>query len=177
MNNSKKIYIAGAGGMLGEAFYQVFGDDYKLKCTDIDVNDEWISYLDFRNYDAYAQDVLDFQPDYLFHLGAFTDLEFCEQHPDETYATNTLSVENAVLIAQIRNTELVMNYGSIPSYSLWDEYSIVKEFEKNKFYPDEVEWLMNYRHIVIPYSEFNNYDSDSYDSYDDSYEESCYDSY
>ena len=85
--------------------------------------------------------------------------------------------EYAVLIAQIRNTELVMNYGSIPSYSLWDEYSIVKEFEKNKFYPDEVEWLMNYRHIVIPYSEFNNYDSDSYDSYDDSYEESCYDSY
>jgi len=87
--------------------------------------------------------------------------------------------EYAYLIAQIRNTELVMNYGSIPSYSLWDEYSIVKEFEKKKIYPDEVEWLMNYKHIVIPYSEFNN--SDSYDSYEetdyDSYEETGYDSY
>ena len=81
--------------------------------------------------------------------------------------------EYADLIAQIRNQELVMNYGSIPSYSLWDEYSIIKEFEKNKFYPDEVEWLINYRHIIIPYCEFNNYDSDSYDSY----EESGYDSY
>ena len=47
MINRQKIYIAGAGGMLGEAFYQVFGDEYELKCTDIDVNDKWISYLDY----------------------------------------------------------------------------------------------------------------------------------
>jgi len=84
----------------------------------------------------------------------------------------------AVLIAQIRNTELVINHGSISSYSLWDEYSIVKEFEKEKFYPDEVQWLMNYRNIVIPYSEFNNYDSDSYDSYEETgYDSDSYDSY
>ena len=38
--------------------------------------DPSLSYLDFRNSKAYAQDVLDFQPDYLFHLGAFTDLEY-----------------------------------------------------------------------------------------------------
>ena len=107
MSIQKKIYIAGAGGMLGEAFYQVFRDDYELKCTDIDVKDEWISYLDFRNYQTYAKDVLDFQPDYLFHLGAFTDLEFCEQHPDETYTTNTLSVENAVYIAHKLNIPLL----------------------------------------------------------------------
>ena len=52
MSKRKKIYIAGAGGMLGEAFYRVFGDDYELKCTDIDVNDKWISYLDFRSFKA-----------------------------------------------------------------------------------------------------------------------------
>ncbi len=44
----KKIYIAGAGGMLGEAFYQVFKKDYNLKLTDKDVNEEWISKLDFN---------------------------------------------------------------------------------------------------------------------------------
>jgi hypothetical protein len=38
MNNKKKIYVAGAGGMLGEAFYKIFSDHYELKCTDIDVN-------------------------------------------------------------------------------------------------------------------------------------------
>ena len=95
----KKIYIAGCGGMLGEAFYKQLTPGYELKCTDKDVNEKWLSFLDFRNFDEYKKDVLKFNPDYLFHLGAYTDLEFCENNPDETYLTNTLSVENAVYIA------------------------------------------------------------------------------
>src|ERR1035437_9628967 len=90
----KKIYIAGCGGMLGEAFYTQFHDTYELKCTDKDVNEDWLSFLDFN-------------PDYLFHLGAYTDLEYCETNPDETYITNTLSVENAVYIANGLNIPLL----------------------------------------------------------------------
>jgi dTDP-4-dehydrorhamnose reductase len=56
----KKIYIAGCGGMLGEAFYQQFKDDFILKCTDKDVNEPWLSFLDFRDLDAYKKDVTDF---------------------------------------------------------------------------------------------------------------------
>jgi dTDP-4-dehydrorhamnose reductase len=85
--------------MLGEAFYTQFKDEYEIKCTDKDVNADWLSFLDFRDFDAYKKDVTDFNPDYLFHLGAYTDLEFCETHADETYLTNTLAVENAVYLA------------------------------------------------------------------------------
>ena len=95
----KKVYIAGCGGMLGEAFYYVFKEEYKLKCTDKDVNEEWLSFLDFRDFEKYRQDILSFRPEYLFHLGALTDLEYCELHVDDAYATNALSVENAVIIA------------------------------------------------------------------------------
>ena len=94
-----KIYIAGCGGMLGEAFYKQFKDDYVLKCTDKDVNAPWLSFLDFRDFDAYKEELRTFKPDFLFHLGAYTDLEFCEQNADETYNTNTLAVENAVHLA------------------------------------------------------------------------------
>ena len=45
----EKIYIAGCGGMLGEAFYTQFKDEFELKCTDKDVNEEWLSFLDFRD--------------------------------------------------------------------------------------------------------------------------------
>ena len=31
--NKLKIYMAGSGGMLGEAFYRVFNEDFQLKCT------------------------------------------------------------------------------------------------------------------------------------------------
>jgi len=95
----KKIYIAGCGGMLGEAFHKQFKSDYVVKCTDKDVNAEWLSFLDFRNFESYKHDVFEFEPDYLFHLGAYTDLEYCEQNPDDTYLTNTTSVENAVYIS------------------------------------------------------------------------------
>lgn len=107
MSNLKKIYIAGCGGMLGEAFYKHFKDEYILKCTDIDVNEDWLSLLDFRHFETYRKDVLEFKPDYLFHLGAYTDLEFCEKNPDDTYLTNTLSVENAVYIANELNIPLL----------------------------------------------------------------------
>lgn len=95
----KKIYMAGCGGMLGEAFHHQFGNDFTLRCTDIDVNEDWLSYLDFRNFPSYLDDVTQFAPDYLFHLGAHTSLEYCEEHPDDAYATNTMAVENAVFIA------------------------------------------------------------------------------
>jgi dTDP-4-dehydrorhamnose reductase len=94
-----RIYIAGCGGMLGQAFHDEFNRDAELRCTDIDVNEEWLSYLDIRDLSRYRDDVTAFLPDYLFHLGAYTDLEYCETHPEDAYATNAIAVENAVYIA------------------------------------------------------------------------------
>ena len=53
MSEMKKIYMAGAGGMLGEAFYKIFREQYQLKCTDIDINEPWLEFLDFTDRDAY----------------------------------------------------------------------------------------------------------------------------
>ena len=94
-----RVYIAGCGGMLGQAFYEEFGRFSELRCTDIDVKDEWLAHLDFRDFAAYREDVCTFAPDVLFHLGALTDLEYCETHPDEAYSSNATAVENAVYIA------------------------------------------------------------------------------
>ena len=74
--------------MLGDAFYLQFKDDYQLKCTDIDVNEEWLSYCDARDMKEYFSQVRDFNPDYLFHLGALTDLEYCESHHARAIITN-----------------------------------------------------------------------------------------
>jgi len=135
----KKIYIAGCGGMLGEAFYMQFKKDYELKCTDIDVNEKWLSYLDFRNYDDYRKDVLDFKPDYLFHLGAFTDLEYCELNVAETYKTNTLSVENACYIANDLNIPLLyistagIFDGKKEFYDDWDKPNPLGHYARSKY--------------------------------------------
>ena len=104
---NKRIYMAGSGGMLGDAFYNIFNKNYDLKCTDINIIDDWLSYLDFRDYDKYESDVVNFKPDYLFHLGAYTDLEYCEKNIVDTYVTNTNSVENAVKISNKLNIPLL----------------------------------------------------------------------
>jgi dTDP-4-dehydrorhamnose reductase len=136
---NKKIYIAGSGGMLGEAFYVHFKSEFVLKCTDKDVNTKWISFLDFRDFNKYKDDVNDFQPDYLFHLGASTDLELCEEHPDDTYLTNTTSVENAVYIANGLNIPLLyistagIFDGNKDYYDDWDVPSPLGVYARSKY--------------------------------------------
>ena len=122
----KKIYIAGCGGMLGEAFYKIFSSKYKLKCTDIDVNEKWLSYLDFRQFKNYYKDVNNFKPNFLFHLGAYTDLEYCEKNKKKTYQTNVGSVKNAVKISNKLKIPLIyvstagIFDGKKRSYNEWD---------------------------------------------------------
>lgn len=135
----KKIYIAGCGGMLGEAFYKQFGNEFTLKCTDIDVNEPWLQYGDFRDFKKYREDVIAFKPDYLFHLGAFTDLEYCETHKDETYITNTLSVENAVYIANELDIPLLyistagIYDGKKDLYDDWDVPNPLGVYARSKY--------------------------------------------
>ena len=53
MKKSKTIFVAGCGGMLGESIYNVFNNEYHMHCSDINVNETWLNYLDFRNYTEY----------------------------------------------------------------------------------------------------------------------------
>ena len=135
----KKIYIAGCGGMLGEAFYKQFKDEYEIKCTDKDVNEDWLSFLDFRDFDAYKNDVEAFKPDYLFHLGAYTDLEFCEENADDTYLTNTLAVENAVYLANKLNIPILyistagIFDGKKEFYDDWDQPNPLGVYARSKY--------------------------------------------
>jgi dTDP-4-dehydrorhamnose reductase len=135
----EKIYIAGCGGMLGEAFYKQFSDGFELICTDKDVNEKWLNFLDFRDFDNYKKDVVKFNPDYLFHLGAYTDLEFCENNPDETFITNTISVENAVFIANDLNIPILyistagIFDGKKDIYDDWDTPNPLGIYAKSKY--------------------------------------------
>lgn len=125
--------------MLGEAFYKQFNENYVLKCSDKDVNDKWLSFLDFRDFEAYKKDVMDFQPDYLFHLGAYTDLEFCEENIEDTYNTNTLAVENAVYLANMLNIPLLyistagIFDGTKESYDDWDIPNPLGVYARSKY--------------------------------------------
>jgi dTDP-4-dehydrorhamnose reductase len=149
-----KIYIAGCGGMLGAAFFEVFRDCYDLRCTDNDVNEDWLSYLDFRNFENYKEDVLSFKPDILFHLGAYTDLEYCEKNVEDTYLTNSVSVENATLIANELGIPLLyistagIFDGTQDTFDDWDRPNPLGHYARSK-YMGELAVTQNVRsHLV-----------------------------
>jgi len=134
-----KIYIAGCGGMLGEAFHSVLGVNYSLRCTDIDLNESWLSYLDFRDLNKYRLDVKSFSPNYLIHLGAHTDLEYCEQNISDAYSTNAVSVDNAVLIANELDIPLIyistagVFDGKQDEYDDWDTPNPLGHYARSKY--------------------------------------------
>ncbi len=150
----KKIYMAGAGGMLGDAFFNVFKDQYQIKCSDIDLNSEWLEYLDFRDFEAYKKAVFDFKPDYIFHLGAYTSLEYCEQNADDAYLTNTISVENATYLANYLDIPILyistagIFDGSQDTYDDWSVPNPLGVYARSKYMGELFVKENAYRYLI-----------------------------
>lgn len=140
--------------MLGEAFHRLYQNDFELRCTDIDLNEAWIDFCDFREFKAYRDDVKSFKPDYLFHIGAYTDLEYCETHPDETYLTNTLAVENAAAIANELDIPLLyigtagIFDGTKDLYDDWDVPNPLGHYARSKYAGEIVVQQATRRHLI-----------------------------
>jgi len=132
-SNKSRVLITGCGGMLGEAFYNIFKDNCCLMATDIDLNEPWLKYLDVRDFDGYKNQIFNFKPEIIIHLAALTDLEYCEEHPNETYMTNTIGTENTVVLANMLNIELVyistagIFDGEKDYYDDWDSPNPINE--------------------------------------------------
>ena len=151
----KRIFIAGAGGMLGEGFKRVFDNKYKLMFTDKDLNSPWLNYLDFRNYDEYYNQVKDFKPDWLFHIGAHTSLEYCEINIDDAYLTNTISVEYATRIAN--DLDIPIFYvstagifdGKKEQYDDWDTPNPLGVYARSKYMGERFVVENANRYIIV----------------------------
>jgi dTDP-4-dehydrorhamnose reductase len=134
-----RIYLTGVGGMLGEALHKVLAEKHELLCTDIDVNEPWLLKGDFRDFADYERKVAGFEPDVLMHVGAHTDLEYCESNPDDAYRTNTLSVEHATTLAQAHGIPLVyistagIFDGAKPLYDDWDRPNPLGVYARAKY--------------------------------------------
>jgi dTDP-4-dehydrorhamnose reductase len=134
-----RIYLAGVGGMLGEALHKVLAEKHEVLCTDLDVNEPWLDRCDFRNFREYEASVSSYEPNILMHIGAHTDLEYCENNPDDAYRTNTLSVEHAATLAQAHGVPLVyistagIFDGLKEHYDDWDQPNPLGVYARAKY--------------------------------------------
>lgn len=107
LTKSTKIFITGCGGMLGEAAYKILSSRSRVLATDKDFNESFLSFADLRNFTDMRDQITTYSPDIVFNLGALTDLEYCEQHVDETWHVNTMAVENLAQICRDIDVRMV----------------------------------------------------------------------
>ena len=93
--------------MLGAAVYEVFKDCCEVHASDIDVNAPWLERLDVASAREVRTYLENLKPNYIVHLAALTDMEYCELHPSLAHLTNTGGVANVAQYAREHNLPLV----------------------------------------------------------------------
>src|SRR5688500_5364529 len=105
---NERVLLLGVGGMLGKAVYDVFSKQYAhVMATDIDLNEEWLTDLNISEYKQLEKAINEFKPDLVLHIGALTDLEYCEQNIENSWLTNALAPENTAILAKKYNIPMV----------------------------------------------------------------------
>ena len=134
-----KVYIAGGGGMLGQAVYQVFSQKATVKATDIVISSPWLEYADVRVYPELRKSIFDFSPDLIINLAAMTDMEECEVDPENSWLTNARGSENLALLANEIDVPLIyistagIFDGKKEAYNEFDEPNPLSIYSKSKF--------------------------------------------
>ena len=96
----KKILITGASGFVGSRTVAALQGTYELitPCH---------SELDITSEDAVESFISRTQPDAILHLAALSNTGYCEEHPQESYLVNVISVENIAKAAAKHGIKLV----------------------------------------------------------------------
>ena len=103
-----RIYVIGAGGMLGACLVPYFeSKGHRMLATDINVNEPWLEYCDIRAYHSMHYICSEFKPTAIFNLSALTDLEECETHAGDAISTNAGGSANCAALAKKFNAEYV----------------------------------------------------------------------
>ena len=118
--------------MLGSAIETVFKPEFTPIQTDI-------KEFDVRQYRKFIKDIP--TPNYILHLAAETNLEFCETYPRHAYWTNTIGTFNMVEIARQLDIPIVyMSTAGVfgnTSEEYFDENSVpdpVNTYGRSKWY-------------------------------------------
>ena len=100
METVKKILITGASGFVGGRVVEAMQGAYELLIPSH-------GQLDVTSEEDVEQYIQSTQPDAILHLAAISNTGYCEEHPEESYMVNVVSVENMAKAAQRHGCKMV----------------------------------------------------------------------
>ena len=99
MGHIRKILITGARGFVGSRMAEALSGEYEL----ITPNHGELDVISAEDVERFIEETL---PDAILHTAAISDTGYCEEHPDESYLANVVSVENLAKIAKFFNVPI-----------------------------------------------------------------------
>lgn len=96
----KKILITGASGFVGGRVTEALKGSYMLLTPTH-------QQMDITSKEAVEKYIQTNKPDVILHLAAISNTGYCEEHPEESYLVNVVSVENLAESAERYNAKLV----------------------------------------------------------------------
>lgn len=138
MGTIKKILITGASGFVGSRVTEALREEFELITPshhELDITSE-------ADVETIIQRV---KPDAILHLAAISNTGYCEEHPEESYIVNVVSVENLAKAAAKYNAKLVffssdqVYNGNLESGLLSEDMTVAPEnhYGKHKLLAEE----------------------------------------
>lgn len=152
-----KILIIGASGLVGSNCLQHFtGQGWEVAGTYFSFAQPGLHYYNTLNpQDPDNFDIAAFAPDVLVHCGALTHVDYCEQHPDESFTQTVQSTLNLVRVANDVNARLVYlstDYvfdGAQGPYSEADDVHPLSVYGRHKLEAEEAVLTQNRQPLVL----------------------------
>lgn len=141
-----KIFITGAAGMLAaEVIGMLNKRGHHFIQTDINQRLPDIQALDVSNLDSVLSATKSFAPDYIFHLGAETNVDLCEQDPAHAFIVNTLGTENIVIACKQTKAKLLyISTGGVfdgakqSAYTEFDNPNPINQYGQSKLQGEKI---------------------------------------
>jgi nucleoside-diphosphate-sugar epimerase len=144
-----KILITGASGFIGTNVLDYFAKDNQVLNLDINPpkDDKWNKYwhnVDITDFNQLHTEVVNFDPDYIIHLAARTDLD---GQTVEDYTANTIGVKNILATSAdikrlnkilITSSMLVCHAGYMPKHQ--KDYCPTTAYGESKVETENIVW-------------------------------------
>lgn len=105
-----KILILGASGLVGSNCLNYFSADDAMEVVGTSFSYPTADTVPFDTLNptkADNFDVIGFHPDVVLHCGALTWVDYCEQHPEESYLKTVQSTKNVIELCKQTGAKMV----------------------------------------------------------------------